>query len=117
VRGLLNLRGQIVTVIDSGVRLGIGKRQALPTSKVIILKTDDELMAKNADPALIQEAPHDIVGLWVDDIGDMVLVNEQDVEPPPANVAGVDARYLLGIIKLEKQLLTIVRTHEIVAID
>ena len=43
VRGLMNLRGQIVTVLDLGIRLGIGARAIERESSCIVLKTRGEL--------------------------------------------------------------------------
>ena len=45
VRGLMNLRGQIVTVLDLGVRLDIGARTICHESSCIVLKTRAELRA------------------------------------------------------------------------
>ncbi|MFH0920648.1 MAG: chemotaxis protein CheW [Fibrobacterota bacterium] len=104
VSGLLNLRGQIVTVVDMGVRLGLARRVMTPQSRVIVLKTAQELFAKHADERLTAAAPSDLLGLLVDAVGDMVTADDKAVEPPPANTGHVADMFLTGVIKLERGL-------------
>jgi purine-binding chemotaxis protein CheW len=86
VRGLVNLRGQTVTVFDLGIRLGLNSRGITDESHNIILK-------------------YDLVGLIVDSIGDVVQCDESDIEAPPANVGNLGGRFIEGVIKLEGELL------------
>jgi len=107
VRGLMNLRGQIVTVLDPGVRLGLEERGIVKSAKIIILKTASEAGADGLT--------RDSVGLFVDRIGDMVTAESGQIEPPPANVGGVDAANVEGIISLQNQLLVLLKLKELVA--
>jgi purine-binding chemotaxis protein CheW len=67
VRGLLNLRGQIATVIDPAVRLGQPPRELGPSTRLIVLKTSEEL-----------------IGLCVDRIADVIAIADHEVEPVPS---------------------------------
>jgi len=88
MRGLINLRGQIVTIFDLGVRLGLGPRKLTERSHNIILKPDT-------------------VGLLADSIGDVVETREEDIEPPPANAGEIEGKFIEGVLKLETDLLVI----------
>ena len=101
VSGLLNLRGQIVTVVDLGVKLGLEKRVLGSESRVIVLKTAQELSAKHVDDRLLAAAQVDLLGLLVDGVSDMVTADDKAVEPPPANTGNVADKFLTGVIKLE----------------
>ncbi len=94
VRGLINLRGQTVTVIDLGVRLGLGPRTIGAASHNVILKND-------------------VVGLLVDSIGDVVQAEEDEVELPPANAGRIDGAFMDGVIKLKHELLVVLSTKKI----
>ncbi|MEB3206744.1 MAG: chemotaxis protein CheW [Vampirovibrionales bacterium] len=110
VEGLLNLRGQIVTVLDLKKRLGVGKTRLHENTHNLILKTEPELHAiRQRENANLDDRPltPDLTSLLVDQIGDVVAVEESAVEPPPANLAQIDRRYISGIVKLEKRLLTV----------
>lgn len=115
VRGLMNLRGQIVTVIDPAVRLGMGERKITERSRCIVLKTSAELQERESDAALVQESVTDHVGILVDAIGDMVSADEHEIEPPPANIGEVDGKYMHGVLKMEHKLMIALRTKEILS--
>ncbi len=100
VSGLVNLRGQIVTVIDLGERLGVGARKIGPESRLVILKTNAELHAMD-DCEL--ESCDDKLGLLVDRISDVVNPQEDQLEPPPPNLGGVSAAFLVGVCKTESE--------------
>ena len=70
VRGLLNLRGQIATVIDPAVRLGQPPRELGASTRLIVLKTCDE-------------TGDELVGLCVDRIADVIAIADQEIEAFP----------------------------------
>ncbi len=90
VKGIINLRGRIITVIDVGKRLGLANRSETGRRRNIIVRFEDEF-----------------IGLLVDSIGDVIQTERKNIEMPPANVAGVLGRYFEGIHKTEKQLVAI----------
>jgi purine-binding chemotaxis protein CheW len=100
VRGLINLRGQIVTAIDLRCRLGLGQREdsALPMN--VVVRTEDGA-----------------VSLLVDEIGDVVEVKDEDFEPPPETVTGVARDLIIGTYKLADRLLLILDTEKTVNLD
>lgn len=100
VAGLMNLRGQIVTVIDPGIKLHMEKRKISKTSRCVILKTATE----DATISL-----KDILGILVDSIGDIYTVNNSEIEPSPPNVGEIDEQLISGIVKLENELLIILK--------
>ena len=111
IRGLLNLRGQIVTVIDLGVRLDLGERKIFPTSSCIVLKTASEI-----DEAFASSTTTELVGLLVDKIGDVVSVDSKAIAPPPAHTAGVQGKFLEGVVKMDDRLLILLKSSEILSV-
>ncbi len=94
IRGLINLRGQTVTVFDLGIRLGLKIRKITEASHNIVLKAD-------------------LVGLLVDSIGDVVEAREEEIEQPPANVGGITGKFIEGVVKLEDELLILLSVEKI----
>jgi len=94
VSGLMNLRGQIVTGIDLRRRLDLADRTdgAAPMNVVI----------RSADGA---------VSLLVDYIGDVVEVTDESFERPPETLQGKVRDVILGVHKLEKQLMHVLNTE------
>lgn len=105
VRGMINLRGQIVIVLDLGERLDLDNRPVLKTSSCIVLKTTQELERNQSAEELIAGSSPDVVGLFVDRIGDVVSVETSKIAPPAVHQSGVAKRFLEGVIKLDGKLL------------
>lgn len=117
VRGMLNLRGQIVTVLDLGTRLGLERRPLMNTSSCIVLKTTQELERNGAPQELVSSTTSEVVGLFVDKIGDVVSVDVNNIDPPAVHRSGLAKAYMEGVVKLQKSLLVTLRTEAILATD
>ena len=109
IRGLINLRGQIVTILDLGVRLGLARQELAETSHNLILKTNAELAAVRAQSSTAT----DLVGFLVDAIGDVVEADAGTVEPPSANVSESEGGFLSGVIRTDAGLLVLLDIHEV----
>lgn len=81
VLGILSLRGSIVTVIDLAMKLELGRVSPSPGSRILVVSRGDES-----------------VGLLVDRIGDIVHASVRDLSPAPANVNGIHARFIRGVM-------------------
>jgi purine-binding chemotaxis protein CheW len=90
VRGLINLRGQIVTAVDLRRRLGMCERPAGQLPMNVVARTDD--------------GP---VSLLVDEIGDVLEVSQDSYERTPENMTAQQKEMVEGVYKLEKRLLLV----------
>lgn len=93
VRGLINLRGEIVTAIEVREQLGLPQRGEEELPMNVVIRTEDGAAS-----------------LLVDEIGDVVEVDDADFEPPPERIDGVAKKLVRGIYKLEGQLLLLFDT-------
>lgn len=96
VLGLINLRGQTVTVFDLGLRLGLAARRITDESHNVIFKTAN-------------------VGLLVDRIGDVVTVNEAALDLPPANLNGIGGEFVAAVVQVETELLVVLSPEKLLA--
>lgn len=96
IRGMLNLRGTIVTIVDMRVRFGMQARPFNEDMRVLVVENQDEK-----------------IGLLVDRILDVVYADSRDFEAPPSNVQGVAGAYFSNIYKMEDKLAAILNTDEI----
>jgi purine-binding chemotaxis protein CheW len=94
VRGLINLRGQIVTAIDLRRRLQLEDRPADQLPINVVVHSDDGA-----------------VSLLVDEIGDVLQVSERMFERPPQMLKGAARELIRGAYKLEDRLLLILDTE------
>ncbi len=90
VRGLMNLRGQIVTALDLRRRLELPPAASSREPMNVILRTND--------------GP---VSLLVDRIGDVLELDERTFEVPPETLHGVPRELIRGVHKLPQHLLLV----------
>jgi len=93
VRGLINLRGQIVTAIDLRRRLELRDRPGDQLPVNVVVRTDDGA-----------------VSLLVDEIGDVLEFECDKLERPPETVSAAVRELVTGIIVLEDRLLLVFDT-------
>lgn len=110
VRGLVNLRGHVVTVVDLGVRLGFGRRQIDSESRLVVLKTSRELA--NIDYKGL-ETSEEKIGLLVDRISEVVIPRAEDLQGPPSNLAADTRQFVAGVCKTDKQAITVLNAQQI----
>ncbi len=88
IRGLINLRGQIVTAIDLRRRLGMAERPADQLPMNVVVRTDEGAFS-----------------LLVDEIGDVIEVEEKTFEQPPETMKGIAREMIRGVHKLNERLM------------
>ena len=100
VRGLINLRGQILTAIDLRYRLGLGEPGDPAKLMNVVVRTDD--------------SP---VSFLVDEIGEVLDVDEDCFESPPETLQGEMRELIGGAYKLDGRLLLALSTERAIRID
>jgi purine-binding chemotaxis protein CheW len=99
VRGLMNLRGQIVIALDLRRQLQLAECPAGMLQMSVVVRTGE-------DP----------ISLLVDEIGEVVQVGEDSFEPPPETLHGTVRTVILGVHKLEKELMHVLDTERACAV-
>lgn len=103
--GLINLRGQIVTTINLRCRLEIGD-----STKSI--SDSEEQLTYN----VVVRADNEVVGLLVDNIGDILEFTPDNFEPPPATLKGRLRQMLQGTYKLKDGFLLILDIQKVLEV-
>jgi purine-binding chemotaxis protein CheW len=97
VLGIVNLRGKIVTIVDLALRLGFAKAVAGSDSRIIV---DDR---------------NEFIGLLVYCVGEVVEVERDSWQPPPANVNWGQARFFKGVCRVRGHVITLLDAGQILA--
>jgi purine-binding chemotaxis protein CheW len=100
VIGILNLRGQIVTIIDLGLKLGLGATDISQDPRNIIVNS---------------AGGH--VGLLVRKISDVVSADMEKQETAPANMRGIQGEYFTGVYKTDTNLIGILNIDKVLSIE
>jgi purine-binding chemotaxis protein CheW len=93
IRGLINLRGQIVMAIDLRQRFGMEERPVTQLPMNVVVRTEDGA-----------------VSFLVDEIGDVLEVDEGTYEPTPETLRGRARELVRGVYKLPDRLLLVLDT-------
>lgn len=96
IKGLISLRGQIVTLVDLRKRLRMDESEPIETPYHIVVKT-----------------PSTMACMEVGAIGDVVNVPAEDFRPPPESVHEVDRKFLEGVYSMPAGILTILKISEV----
>jgi purine-binding chemotaxis protein CheW len=97
VKGVINLRGVVVPVIDLRGRFGLPERGYTDSSRIIIVAVNGME-----------------VGMIVDSANDVIDLDAGQIESPPEVAGGIKAKYLRGIAKIgDDRLLVLLNLEEV----
>jgi purine-binding chemotaxis protein CheW len=100
VRGVINLRGQIVTVVDLRVKFDLPPLDLDEERCIVVVRWSGES-----------------IGLLADRIQDIVVADAADILDPPANIRGVTGTFFSGIYPMEQGLVAFLRLPELLKYD
>lgn len=96
IRGVITLRGIIVTIIDLRERLGLEKIDYTSQNRIIITSKNDSL-----------------AGLIVDRVTQVVRIYPSSVEPPPPVMSAIEAEYIRGVTRVEGRLIILLNLQSV----
>ncbi len=101
LKGVTNLRGNIVPTLDLRTRLGlVGNGEEIKNQQIMIARTDQGLL-----------------GYIVDTVREVITVPKSAIEPTPKDWQDADHQYFIGIAKLKDHLVTLVDFNRVVHSD
>ncbi len=102
VKGVINLRGRVIPIVDLRVKFGL---KAEITERTCIIVVQVKLPSEQ----LVQ------MGLIVDSVEEVVNLSSSEIEPTPDFGAKIDTSYLLGMAKIKGQVKTLLDIDRVVA--
>jgi purine-binding chemotaxis protein CheW len=96
VLGVINLRGEVVTVVDIRTLLGMEKREIIDKCRCVVIHSQDEL-----------------IGVLVDSVADILPIPENQIEPAPANIDGVDGRFFQGVHAMDNGVVVLLDVEQL----
>ncbi|HDR03824.1 MAG TPA: chemotaxis protein CheW [Candidatus Marinimicrobia bacterium] len=100
IAGIINLRGQIVTILD------LSKKFAIPPSK----KSGKQLI-------IIIHYVKESIGLLVDAIHDILPIKKECLEKKPSHLEGISAEYFSGVMKTPDMLIMLLDLEKVAAAE
>jgi len=94
----MNLRGEVVTMLDLRTLMGLPAGKSGPRNRNLILKCDG-----------------DIFGLWVDGVADILTIDSSAITQPPSNLSIAESRLIRGVYQSYKSLVMLVEPREVLS--
>lgn len=107
VRGVINLRGSVVPVVDLAARFGKGTTQIAKRTGIVIVET----AAGGGD-----DGQQDI-GLIVDAVNEVVDISQQDIVPPPSFGADIRPDFINGMAKRNGRFVILLNVSRVLSVD
>jgi purine-binding chemotaxis protein CheW len=104
IRGLINLRGKVIPVVDLRAKFGMPGTE--PTSQTVII-----VVQIAVGPASLT------MGVLVDEVLEVRAIAEADIEPPPALPQDIDTSFILGVGKIDKHIVFLLDIDRVLTVD
>lgn len=91
VLGIINLRGNVVTVIDTRLRFGLQSTEITDNSRIVIIESEQQ-----------------VIGILVDSVAEVVYLKSSDIDSAPNVGTDESARFIQGVSNREGELLILV---------
>lgn len=91
IKGVINLRGVIVPIVDLRVRFALSRADYTPFTVVIVLQVAGR-----------------VIGIVVDSVNDVAALCASELRPAPEFAATIDTRYIVGLASVDAHLLIVI---------
>jgi purine-binding chemotaxis protein CheW len=104
IRGVINLRGAVVPVVDLAARFGGTASEVRRRTCIVIVEVTQE------------DAKHDI-GIMVDAVSEVLEIQDGEIEPPPSFGAKIRADFIAGMGKVNQKFVIILEIQKVLSVD
>jgi purine-binding chemotaxis protein CheW len=99
VRGVTNMRGRVLPVVDLRVRLGLRERNIDQLSRILVVESRTRL-----------------IGLLVDAVQQVIRLNKKAIQPPPPDIMTNQSDYINGVYHLQEELVILLDVNKVLLI-
>jgi purine-binding chemotaxis protein CheW len=100
VLGIISLRGVVVPVFDLRCRLNLGVAEITANSRIVVCQSGEVA-----------------VGLLVDNINQVVNLVEDEIEPPPGVLSGLDREMIFGIGRYQDRMIILLQLNHVLDVE
>ena len=108
VRGVINLRGAVVPVMDPLARFGRKSSDVTKRTCIVIVETEVENEGR---------LEHQVIGVVVDAVNEVLEIASSDIEPAPAFGARIRSEFILGVGKVKGKFVILLDVNHVLSID
>ena len=105
VRGVINLRGKVIPVVDLRLKFGMENRENTDKTCVIVVQVAQGGAASGAVT----------MGTIVDEVSEVLDITAGQIEPPPEFGSAVDTDFILGMGKVNKKVIMLLDINKVLS--
>ncbi|MDB5104609.1 MAG: Receptor-coupling factor, CheW [Fibrobacteres bacterium] len=102
VRGVINLRGKVIPVIELRSKFGMEKREDTERTCIVVVQ-------------VVWSAGTVTMGMLVDEVSEVLNVTREQIEAPPSFGASVDTDFILGMGKVGQKVVMLLDVDKVLA--
>lgn len=100
VMGIINLRGNVVSVIDARVRFGLPPKESTDLTRIIVI-----------------EVQNNIIGILVDSVAEVIDIKRSEIETAPNVGTDETSKYIDGVVSRDDRLYILVDLNKLLSIE
>lgn len=100
VEGIINLRGQIIAVVELAKRLNLEAGERDSDTRIIVVEAEDIK-----------------VGMIVDSVSEVLRVDAEEVEPSPTLATDISSAFLQGVVKKDNRLIILLDLTKVLSLE
>jgi purine-binding chemotaxis protein CheW len=100
LRGMINLRGAVLPVIDLRIRFGLEANEASRNARIIIVSIGTLKL-----------------GMVVDEVSEVLLIQDENIDALPPTVVSANSGFLKGIVRIDQRLVTLLELARVLDLD
>lgn len=112
IRGVINLRGRVVPVVDMAARFSRGRTDVARRTSIIIVEAA-QTVGEDGEPT--QDGQD--MGIMVDAVNKVVHLGAEDIEPPPAFGAGIRSDFISGMAKYNGEFIIVLDVSKVLSVE
>lgn len=100
IRGLINLRGKVIPIIDLRRRFNLGSGDTTEHTRIIVVNANNTTF-----------------GIVVDAVNEVLRIESDQIEPPPRGIVGIEQAYIKGLVKMDDKIMILLSVESILSQD
>ncbi len=98
IRGLINLRGKVIPIVDLRLRFGLEAGATDEHTRIIVVSANEI-----------------VFGIVVDAVNEVLRIEPNQAEPPPQGLIGLEQTYIDGLVKMEQKIMILLNIEKILS--
>lgn len=98
IRGLINLRGKVIPIVDLRKRFGLEAGEATEHTRIIVVNANGSTF-----------------GIVVDGVSEVLRIEAEKIDPPPTGLLGLEQAYIKGLVKMGDKIMILLNIDSILS--